>query len=177
MQVAGVAVTVVVTVAAAATTAGLLLVTLVVVTVRFKFKKSFGSYFSPIFSNRLKSSSNIDFFDKTDFKISDGFTSFTSSSRNLCRLEKLDADDGVVGFSLECDADRGGMPPFHISNISSRFLIRSSNDGLFPNSESLEFELNDGALHGLSGGCSTGSVAGGFNKLAVLTGLISDSVV
>lgn len=103
----------------------------------------------------------MDFFDRTDFKMSDGFTSFTSSSRKLlCRLEKLDADDGVVGISLnERDDGRAGIPPFHISNISSKFLIRSSNDGLFPSSESLEFELSDGALHGLSGGCSIGSAA------------------
>lgn len=141
--------------------------------VRLKLTKSFGSYFSPMFSSRLKSSSNIDFFDKTDFKISDGFTSFTSSSRNLCRLEKLLADDGVVGFSL---SDFVGLPPLHISNISSRFFMRSSNDGLVPISESLEFELNDGAMHGLSGGCSTGCTADGFIKLAVLTGRICDSI-
>lgn len=125
------------------------------VVVRLKFKKSFGSYFSPMFSRRLKSSSKMDFFDRTDFKISDGLTSLTSSSRNLCRLEKLDVDDGVDGSQL-VDCGFAGMPPFHTSNISSRFLIRSSNDGLVPISESLEFELNDGATHGLSGGCSAG---------------------
>lgn len=32
--------------------------------------------------------------------------------------------------------------------------MRSSNDGLAAISESLEFELNDGARDGLAGGCS-----------------------
>lgn len=68
------------------------------------------------------------------------------------------ADVGVEASLNEFDLV--GTPPLHISNISSRFLMRSSNDGLVPISESLELELNDGALHGLSGGCSIGGAIG-----------------
>lgn len=39
---------------------------------REKFAKSRGSYLSPMFSNRLRSSSNIDFLASTDLTISDG---------------------------------------------------------------------------------------------------------
>lgn len=116
----------------------------------------------------------MDFFDRTDFSISDGLTSITSNSGNLGRLETLVADVGVVA-SLSV-AVLGGTLPLHISNMSSRFLMRSSNDGLVPISESLEFELNDGATHGLSGGCSIGGCAVGFwSRLAVSTGLIFGS--
>lgn len=139
-----------------------------------KFENSFGSYFSPIFSKRLRSSSKIDFFVKNDFKISDGFTSFTSSSKNLCRLENVaDAGDGD-GDSLNEDC----LPvvlPVHISNIPSIVLIRSSNDGLEPSSKSLGLELNDGPTCGLSGGCSIGCT-GFCSSVAVSTGLIFGSV-
>lgn len=51
------------------------------------------------------------------------------------------------------------LPPDHFSNITSRILMRSSIDGLpltdaFA-SESDELELNEGALDGDEGGCST----------------------
>lgn len=120
-----------------------------------KFENSLGSYFSPIFSKRLRSSSNIDFFVKNDFKISDGFTSFTSSSKNLCRLANvLDAGDGDDDSLTE-----DGLlvvPAVHESNIPSIVLMRSSNDGLEPGSKSLGLELSDAPTCGLSGGCSIG---------------------
>lgn len=47
------------------------------------FLKSRGSYFSPMFSKRRRSSSKIDFFASTDLTISDGFTSCMSNSMNL----------------------------------------------------------------------------------------------
>lgn len=52
-----------------------------------------GSYLSLMFSNRLRSSSNIDLRDSTDFTMSDGGTSCTSSSRNLCRNEDVDEEE------------------------------------------------------------------------------------
>lgn len=128
----------------------LLLWLLLILFDRVKLLKSFGSYFSPIFSKRLRSSSNIDFLANTDLTMSDGFTSWTSSSRNLWRLAKLAAASVYV-------CERLALPPFHFSNISSRFLMRSSNDGLAAASESLEFGLNDWARDGLSGGCSIDS--------------------
>lgn len=139
-----------------------------------KFENSFGSYFSPIFSNRLRSSSNIDFFVKNDFKISDGLTSFTSSSRNLCRLANVvDAGDGDDdSLSDDCLLV---APPAHISNMPSMVLMRSSNDGLEPSSKSLGLELSDAPTCGLSGGCSIGCVRFDWSKLAVSTGLIFGS--
>lgn len=140
-----------------------------------KFENSFGSYFSPIFSKRLRSSSKIDFFVKNDFKISDGFTSFTSSSKNLWRLENVvDAGDGDGDSLIE-----GGLPvvlPAHMSNIPSIVLMRSSNDGLEPSSKSLGLELRDGPTCGLSGGCSIGCT-GFCNNVAVSTALIFGSII
>lgn len=46
-----------------------------------------------MFSSRLRSSSKIDFRDSSDLTISDGGTSCTSSSKNLCRKEDVDEDD------------------------------------------------------------------------------------
>lgn len=141
-----------------------------------KFENSFGSYFSPIFSKRLRSSSNIDFFVKNDFKMSDGFTSFTSSSKNLCRLENVaDAGDGDGDGDSLTDGCLPVAVAVHISNIPSMVLMRSSNDGLEPSSKSLGLELNDGPTSGLSGGCSIGCT-GFCSKVAVSTGLIFGSV-
>ena len=72
----------------------------VVERVNAKFANSFGSYLSPIFSKRLRSSSNIDFFVKNDFKISDGFTSSSSSSKYFGRLENV-AGGGVGGDGVD----------------------------------------------------------------------------
>lgn len=58
-----------------------------------KFTSTPGSYLSPMFSSRLRSSSKMDFRDSSDLTMSDGGTSFTSSSRNLCRKEEVDEDD------------------------------------------------------------------------------------
>lgn len=104
-----------------------------------------------MFSKRFKSSSNIDFLAKTDLTISDGFTSFTSKSKNLCLLEKL-VELGFAGGSMNACV-RVVLPPFHFSNISSSVRMRSSIDGLFVDviSESLEFELIEGVLFGLIG--------------------------
>lgn len=112
---------------------------------------------SPMFSNRFESSSNIDGFASTDFSISDGCTSFTSKSRNLCRppVKLFPAAVELIVASLNVCV-RFELPPAHFSNISSKLLIRSSIDGLLLGaiSESLEYELNDNALDGLAGGCS-----------------------
>lgn len=139
-----------------------------------KFENSFGSYFSPIFSKRLRSSSNIDFFVRNDFKISDGLTSFTSSSKNLCRLANvLDAGDGDDDSLIE-----DGLlvvPVVHRSNMPSIVLMRSSNDGLEASSKSLGLELSDAPTCGLSGGCSIGCT-GFCSNVAVSTGLIFASV-
>lgn len=139
-----------------------------------KFENSFGSYFSPIFSKRLRSSSNIDFFVKNDFKISDGLTSFTSSSKNLWRFEDVVGAGDDAGDSLN-DGCLPDAVAVHKSNIPSIVLMRSSNDGLEPSSKSLGLELNDGPTCGLSGGCSIGCT-GFCSKVAVSTGLIFGSV-
>lgn len=149
-------------------------VSVVVERFNVKFENSFGSYFSPIFSKRLRSSSNIDFFVKNDFRISDGFTSFTSSSKNLWRLENVVGAGDGVDDSLNED----GLPvalAAHKSNITSIVLMRSSNNGLEHSSKSLGLELNDGPMCGLSGGCSVGCT-GFCSKVAVSTGLIFGSV-
>lgn len=52
---------------------------------------------SSIFSSRLRSSSKIDFFERTDLTMSDGGSSCTSRSRNLCRYE----DEPVVAWEEE----------------------------------------------------------------------------
>lgn len=52
-----------------------------------------GSYLSLMFSSRLRSSSKIDFRESTDFTMSDGGTSCTSSSRSLCRNDDVDEDE------------------------------------------------------------------------------------
>lgn len=58
-----------------------------------KFTSTPGSYLSPMFSSRLRSSSKMDFRDSSDLTMSEGGTSLTSSSRNLCRKEDVDEDD------------------------------------------------------------------------------------
>lgn len=140
-----------------------------------KFENSLGSYFSPIFSRRLKSSSNIDFFVKNDFKMSDGFTSFTSSSRNLCRLENV----VVAGDDVDDSLNEDCLPvafAAHRSNSPSIVLMRSSNNGLEPSSASLGLELCDCPMCGLSGGCSIGCAGCGWSNVAVSTALIFGSV-
>lgn len=51
-----------------------------------------------MFSNRLRSSSKMDFFDSTDLTMSEGGSSCTSRSRNFVRNElpvaELDEDSG-----------------------------------------------------------------------------------
>lgn len=111
---------------------------------------------SPMFSNRFESSSKIEGLASTDLRISDGCTSFTSKSRNLCRaVVKLFPVEALIEASLNVCV-RFVLPPDHFSNISSNVLMRSSIDGLLLGaiSESLEYELNDNALDGLAGGCS-----------------------
>lgn len=59
-----------------------------------KFTRTPGSYLSPMFSSRLRSSSKMDLRDSRDLTISEGGTSCTSNSRNLCRKEDaVDEDD------------------------------------------------------------------------------------
>lgn len=56
-----------------------------------KVENTPGSYLSLMFSSRLRSSSKMDFRDRTDFTISDGATS--CRSKNLCRNEDVDEEE------------------------------------------------------------------------------------
>lgn len=58
---------------------------------------------SLIFFKRCRSSSNIDFLAKSDLTISDG--SFTSISRNLCRVEEEDREVVAVAPLLEAPTE------------------------------------------------------------------------
>lgn len=119
------------------------------------FEKSPGSYLSLMFFSRCRSSSKIDFFASTRFANSDGFTSFTSSSRNLC-LDCVKNAGCSGAAACELTVFRP-PPPDQISYISSRVFRRSSIEGLgliIAPSESLELELSDRGLRGLDGGCS-----------------------
>lgn len=121
-----------------------------------------GSYLSPIFSSRLRSSSKTDLRVNSVLAMSD-CGGFEVTLRSVKRCLKLD-EEPVVADGLQSGESVKlcfllELPPDHFSNITSNIRIRSSIDGLplidaFA-SESDELELSDGALDGDEGGCST----------------------
>jgi hypothetical protein len=132
---------------------------------------SFGSYFSPTFSNLFKSSSKTDLLAITDLTISEGCTSFRSRSSSLCLSLNFSRVASNLARASPPEA-LSALEPDHFSYFSTSDRIRSSNEGLGGvMSLSLEFELRLGGRGGgdAGGGTCTGLGGLGFEILGLVT--------
>lgn len=132
---------------------------------------SFGSYFSPKFSKRFESSSNTLRFASTDFTISDGGTSFKSTSKSLCLKRNFSDIDASIFARVSLPVVDSDLEPDHFSYFSTTDLIRSSNEGSdgLAGAASLsdELELSDGGRGGGEAGGGTCTGLGGGNGVAI----------
>lgn len=127
-----------------------------------------GSYFSLKFSNRFESSSNTLLFARTDFTISEGFTSRRSKSSSLCRIRNLSEALASSFARASPPAALNALEPDHFSYFSSRERILSSrlgDCGAVSLSELVGLELVC-LGGGEAGGCGAARGLGAVDKLA-----------